>query len=87
MSRRRWQEWRSRGDPAITFRLLPPTPDKPGRLVIEEGALSTIVTLSWEPPLIAVHLAGRAHAAAPSWWCAVSPTAGCGCAPSGWKTR
>ena len=58
MSRRRWQEWRSRGDPAITFRLLPPTPDKPGRLVIEEGALSTVVVLTWEAPLIAVHLAG-----------------------------
>ena len=59
MSRRRWQEWRSRGDPAIIFRLLPPTPDKPGRLVIEEGALSTVVVLTWEAPLIAVHLAGK----------------------------
>ena len=56
---RRWQEWRSRGDPAITFRLLPPTPDKPGRLVIEEGAVSTVVVLTWEPPLVAVHLAGK----------------------------
>ena len=56
---RRWQEWRSRGDPAITFRLLPPTPDKPGRLVIEEGALSTVIVLTWEPPLVAVHLAGK----------------------------
>jgi hypothetical protein len=58
MRRRRWQEWRSPGDPAITFRLLPPTPDKPGRLVIEEGALSTVIVLTWEPPLVAVHLAG-----------------------------